>query len=187
MTCARKENSDQPWHIHVQSDQIYTVHAMGRLRSNEYLHKQHGLNRHPGLVQVPGQYFLLCDSSNLENCYWLVLHFALSARTAGEFFKTICHPISFLAFFSSKLTIFQLYNLCIKQFGSRSGLTFLFASKLCAKIINRQQLSNSFTMGCPPVRGDNLQALASGLSSVKVDKHGITILMHLHQCRPCTS
>ena len=37
-------------------------------------------------------------------------------------------------------------------------------------------LSNSYTMGCPPVRGDNPRALASGLSYVQVDKHGITIL-----------
>ena len=35
-------------------------------------------------------------------------------------------------------------------------------------------------MGCPPVRGDNPRALASGLSYVQVDKHGITILYHLH-------
>ena len=42
-------------------------------------------------------------------------------------------------------------------------------------------------MGCPPVRGDNPQALASGLSYVQVDKHGTTILYHLHECRPCTS
>ena len=42
-------------------------------------------------------------------------------------------------------------------------------------------------MGCPPVRGDNPRALASGLSYVQVDKHAITILYHLHQCRPCTS
>ena len=42
-------------------------------------------------------------------------------------------------------------------------------------------------MGCPPVRGDNPRALASGLSYVQVDKHGITILYQLHQCRPCTS
>ena len=48
-------------------------------------------------------------------------------------------------------------------------------------------LSNSYTMGCPPVRGDNTRALASGLSYVQVDKHGITSLSHLHQCRPCTS
>ena len=45
-------------------------------------------------------------------------------------------------------------------------------------------LSNSYTMGCPPVRGDNPRALASGLSYVQVDKHGIIILCHLHQCRP---
>ena len=46
------------------------------------------------------------------------------------------------------------------------------------------------TMACLPVRGDNPRALASGLSYVQVDKHGITILYHLHkvhQCRPCTS
>ena len=35
-------------------------------------------------------------------------------------------------------------------------------------------------MGCLPVRGDNPRALASGLSYVQVDKHGITILYHLH-------
>ena len=49
------------------------------------------------------------------------------------------------------------------------------------------RICNSYTMGCPPVRGDNPRALASGLSYVQVDKHGITILCHLHQCRPCTS
>ena len=30
-------------------------------------------------------------------------------------------------------------------------------------------------MGCPPVRGDNPRTLASGLSYVQVDIHGITI------------
>ena len=48
-------------------------------------------------------------------------------------------------------------------------------------------IRSSYTMGCPPVRGDNPQALASGLSYVQVDKHGITILYHLHPCSPCTS
>ena len=47
-------------------------------------------------------------------------------------------------------------------------------------------LCYSYTMGCLPVRGDNPRALASGLSYVQVDKHGITILYHLHLCRPCT-
>ena len=36
-------------------------------------------------------------------------------------------------------------------------------------------LSNSYTMGCPPVCGDIPQALASGLSYIQVDKHGITV------------
>ena len=30
-------------------------------------------------------------------------------------------------------------------------------------------IRNSYTMGCPPVRGDNPRALASGLSYVQVD------------------
>ena len=48
-------------------------------------------------------------------------------------------------------------------------------------------IRNSYTMGCLPVCGDNPRDLASGLSHVHVDRHGITILYHLHQCRPCTS
>ena len=47
--------------------------------------------------------------------------------------------------------------------------------------------SNSYTMGCLPVPGDNPRALVSGSSYIQVDKHGITILYHLHQCRPYTS
>ena len=57
--------------------------------------------------------------------------------------------------------------------------------KICS--CRKEGLCNSYTMGCPPVRGDNPRALASGLSYVQVDKHGMTILYHLHQCRPCTS
>ena len=34
-------------------------------------------------------------------------------------------------------------------------------------------ICNSYTIGCPSVRGDNPRALASGLSYVQVDKHGI--------------
>ena len=34
--------------------------------------------------------------------------------------------------------------------------------------------SNRYNIVCPPVRGDNSQALASGLSHVQVDKHAIT-------------
>ena len=38
-----------------------------------------------------------------------------------------------------------------------------------------QWLCNSYTMACPPVRGDNPRALAL----VQVDKHALTILYHL--------
>ena len=54
-------------------------------------------------------------------------------------------------------------------------------------VILEKMISNSYTMGCPHVRGDNPRAVASGLSYVHVDKHGITVLYHIHQCRPCTS
>ena len=48
-------------------------------------------------------------------------------------------------------------------------------------------LCNSYTMVCPPVCGDNPRALANWLSYVQVVNHDITILCHLHQCRPWTS
>ena len=51
---------------------------------------------------------------------------------------------------------------------------------LVVNIMYLAQICNSYTMGCPPVRGDNSRALASGLSYVLVDKHVITILYHLH-------
>ena len=65
------------------------------------------------------------------------------------------------------------------------GAPFAFQCAYDSILVN--VCCNSYTMGCPPVRGDNPRALASGLSHVQVDKHGITILYHLHQCRPCTS
>ena len=46
---------------------------------------------------------------------------------------------------------------------------------------------NSYTMGCPPVRGDNPRALASGLPYEQVDTHIRTILYLLHKCRHCIS
>ena len=52
--------------------------------------------------------------------------------------------------------------------------------------ISMVSTEHRYTMGCPPVRGDNPRALASGLSFVQVGKHDITILYHLHQCIPCT-
>ena len=36
-------------------------------------------------------------------------------------------------------------------------------------------------MVCPLERGDNPRALASGLSRVHVDKHGMTILYNIYQ------
>ena len=53
--------------------------------------------------------------------------------------------------------------------------------------VNENRSYISYIIGCPPVLWDNQRALASGLSYVQVDKHGITVLYHLHRCRPCTS
>ena len=53
--------------------------------------------------------------------------------------------------------------------------------------LSKNALCNSYTRCCLPVRGDHQQVLASGLSYIQVDKHGITILYQLYQCRPCTS
>ena len=41
-------------------------------------------------------------------------------------------------------------------------------------------ICNRYTIGCPPVRGDNPRALASALSYVQVDKYSVNILYHLH-------
>ena len=48
-------------------------------------------------------------------------------------------------------------------------------------------IRNSNIIGCPPVRGDNPRALASGLSPRTGGQTLYNYLYHLHQCRPCTS
>ena len=69
----------------------------------------------------------------------------------------------------------------------KHGITILYHLHLCRTcIILQKGISSSNTMACPPVCGDNPHALASGLSYVQVNIHGITILYHLHQCRTCT-
>ena len=67
----------------------------------------------------------------------------------------------------------------LKMFWVQKIIFFIFC------VFKVLQWSN--TMGCLPVRRANPRALASGLSYVQVNKHGITILYHLHKCRPCTS
>ena len=92
--------------------------------------------------------------------------------------------------------IFQVYSKALSPFNHKFSLLAMNNSisfdRHDCRLNNciackARSTRNSYTMGCPPVRGDNPRALASGLSYVQVDKHGITILYHLHQCRPCTS
>ena len=47
------------------------------------------------------------------------------------------------------------------------------SGKYKSQICNTQKVSNSYIMGCPPVRGDNPRVLGSGLSYAHVNKHGI--------------
>ena len=47
-------------------------------------------------------------------------------------------------------------------------------------------VSNSYTMVCPPVSGDNPQALVSGLSPGQVDKPWYNYLYHPNHYRPCS-
>ena len=67
------------------------------------------------------------------------------------------HPAAFCGNFC------QLF---LKDWGKRHVCLFR-----CLKIIldiQETQLSNSYTMACPPVRGDNPRALASGISYAQV-------------------
>ena len=70
------------------------------------------------------------------------------------------------------MELLKKYSTCFVYY--QTPMHLISADNLFLKICN------SYTMGCPPVRGDNPRALASGLSYVQVDKHGITILCHLH-------
>ena len=69
-----------------------------------------------------------------------------------------------------------LYNVMDQQWTFTS--IYFVDCFLDLKFLLQQGQCNSYTMGCPPVRG---------LSYVQADKHGITILYHLHQCRPYTA
>ena len=76
-------------------------------------------------------------------------------------------------------------HLCFTVICNNLSIVFYWAAHQASpdsKSICELILRKSYTMGCPPVRGDNPRAVASGLSYVQVDKHGITILYHLHQC-----
>ena len=98
-----------------------------------------------------------------------------------------CHRLLFTILFLSLKNVFIFADNADSDDMSHL-VTFDFYLHCFVKFILKvTSIRNSYTMGCPPVRGDNPRALASGLSYVPVDKHGITILYHLHQCRPCTS
>ena len=53
--------------------------------------------------------------------------------------------------------------------------------------VTSRETSNSYTMICPSVRGDNPRALASGLSPVQADKPCCSYFIPLYtQYRPCS-
>ena len=67
------------------------------------------------------------------------------------------------------MTLFNLYIIYLTIKSNNHD----FSRQLIRLISNIQY---SYTIGCPSVRGDNSQALASGLSYVQADKPRITIL-----------
>ena len=58
----------------------------------------------------------------------------------------------------------KLFTVCVRRF-LKYTISICKTVHLYFKVI----ISNGYTMGCPPVRGDNPRALASGLSNVQVD------------------
>ena len=52
--------------------------------------------------------------------------------------------------------------------------------------INRSEELNLLYHGLPACMGDNPFAKARGEAPAPVGKHGIAILYHPHQCRPCS-
>ena len=69
---------------------------------------------------------------------------------------------------SSSRTVQQVFILCITQF--HPAQEKLYVCKAFESSLSLLCLSNSYTAVCPPVRGDNPRALASGLAPVQADK-----------------
>ena len=70
-----------------------------------------------------------------------------------------------------------------KQRHNANKFALISGTKLVSSSIKHLLRYLSNQVGCPPLRGDNPRALASGLSYVQFEKHSITILYPLH----CTS
>ena len=62
-----------------------------------------------------------------------------------------------------------------RAFADRTYHIICWTSHVAAQCVMYRS-STSYTMRCPPVRGYDPRALASGLAYVQSDKHGITIL-----------
>ena len=92
--------------------------------------------------------------------YILNVHFSL-------YFIVYSRVINFIKRLPLNATLQLHITLCSGIMVSRINLPY--------KLAHLHSLCNSYTMARPPVRGDSPRALASGLSYVQVDEHGITI------------
>ena len=61
----------------------------------------------------------------------------------------------------------EIYSYCIPYFMTRYFF-YISGCYICCILSN----TGSYTLTCPPIRGDNLRALASGLSYVQVGNQG---------------
>ena len=124
-------------------------------------------------------------------------HFRTSSVISYQASMYMCSLVSVFCsrLFSVKQLTFEIY-IILYQYSYRAVLfrvlkikpdlvkSHLDCNFLSSSYGNESQKSVGYVI---VIHGDNPRALASGLSCVQVAKHGITILYHLHQCRPCTS
>ena len=127
----------------------------------------------------------------MNNCFekWLITLFivhSLADKSAHQHCSCLTNtdliqPLTVSVAVRSKAVVRLLFVYCLSCL--LLVPTFVFFFVLCP-YFGIQYLRNIYTMACPALRWDNPRALASGLSYVQVDKLGISISYHLHQCRP---
>ena len=204
--CAQCNNIDadkiEPWRVRVQCHNGTVLFPISESRLVSDIRHSNTCNmafKPPVGYPVPyctsGQSISECNTTGSWDRYDPLVEAACSAYTSNFFsdfrniFCYVCNcPNDYLdwcyihrpKFMPSELavTFAALFDFRPAQKSPRE----ITAQSDCPSgmVYDRYKVSNSYTMGCPPVRGDNPRALASGLSYVQVDKHGMAILYHLH-------
>ena len=141
------------------------------------------LKRCDYILALCAQYFEIQRQFQLLYVYLLIQTYIVFIVLTCTRFNSL-HAGNFLCFCCSLLT-FSKFKITIGVIQIRTSLDPDQARRfvgpdLVPSCFQRLSYTCSYTMACSPVRGDILRALASGLSYIQVDKHGMTILYHLH-------